>query len=146
PGGTNPESGDLTSSRLDPALSRQARSHQTRSRWPRTIQIRQHASIAAAKPAIAVARDQVINCVADPPRDEVEHPCPLPVRELARNAQRRFGFYIGVDGRDALGRIRAVGIDAELLGERTSLGQLDRNVAKVAAAIPFADETATARA
>src|SRR5262249_49687317 len=146
PGGTNPESGDLTSSRLDPALSRQARSQQTRSWWPRTIQIRQHASITAAKPAIAVARDQVINCVADPPRDEVEHPCPLPVRKLARNAQRRFGFYIGVAGRDEREGIRAVGIDAELLGERTSLGQLDRDVANVAAPSPLADETAPARA
>src|SRR5262249_41969909 len=97
-------------------------------------------------PAIAVARDQVINCVADPPRDEVEHPCPLPVRKLARNAQRRFGLYIGVAGRDEGEGIRAVGIDAKLLGERASFGQLDRNIAKVTAAIPFADETAAARA
>ena len=31
-------------------------------------------------------------------------------------------------------------IDAELLSERTSLGQLDRNEAKIAAAITFAHE------
>ena len=36
--------------------------------------------------------------------------------------------------------------DAELLSERTSLGQLDRNEAKIAAAITFADEAAAARA
>ena len=37
-------------------------------------------------------------------------------------------------------------IDAELLRERTSLSQLDRNEAKRATAITFADEAATARA
>ena len=76
----------------------------------------------------------------------MEHPRPLPVRKLARNAQRGFGFDIGLAGRDEREGIRAVRIDAELFGERTTLGQLDRNVAKVAAAITFADETATARA
>jgi hypothetical protein len=42
--------------------------------------------------------------------------------------------------------IRAIRIDAELLSERTSLGQLDWNEAKIAAAITLTDETATARA
>jgi hypothetical protein len=42
--------------------------------------------------------------------------------------------------------IRAIGIDAELRGERTSLGQLDRDEAKIAAAIALADEAAPARA
>jgi len=125
--------------RLGPARSRQARL-----RWPRTIGSGQHASVPTAKPTIAIARNQFIECVADPPRGEVEHPCPLPVRKLARNAQRSFGFYIGLAGRDEREGIRAVGIDAELLSKRTSLGQLDRNVAKVAAAITSADETATA--
>ena len=41
---------------------------------------------------------------------------------------------------------RAIRIDAELLSERTSLGQLDRNEAKIAAAITFAHEAAAARA
>ena len=36
--------------------------------------------------------------------------------------------------------------DAELLSERTSLGQLDRNEAKIAAAITFAHEAAAMRA
>src|SRR5262249_41217066 len=118
----------------------------SRSRWPRTIRIRQDASVTTAEPAIAVARDQVVDRVADQPRDEVEDPCPLPVRKLARNAQRGFGFYIGLAGRDEREGIRAIRIDAELLGEWTPLGQLDRNIAKVAAAITFANEVATARA
>ena len=42
--------------------------------------------------------------------------------------------------------IRAIRIDAELLSERTSLGQLDRNEAKIAAVITFAHEAAAARA
>jgi hypothetical protein len=42
--------------------------------------------------------------------------------------------------------IRVIRIDAELLNERTSLGQLDRNEAKIAAAITFAHEAAAARA
>src|SRR5467141_2135027 len=117
-----------------------------RSRWPRTIRIRQDASVTTAEPAIAVARDQVIDRVADHPWDEVEDPCPLPARKLARNAQRGFGFYIGLAGRHERKGSRAIRIDAELLSERTSLGQLDRNVAKEAAAITFADEAATARA
>src|SRR5262249_29242787 len=133
-------------SRRGQARSRQARSRQARSRWPRTIRSRQHANITPAKPAIAVARDQVVDRVADLARDEVEHPRPLPVRKLAGNAQRGFGFDIGPAGRDEREGTRAVGIDAELFGERTTLGQLDRNVAKVAAAITFANETATARA
>ena len=37
-------------------------------------------------------------------------------------------------------------IDAELLSKRTSLGQLHRNEAKIAAAITFAHEAAAARA
>src|SRR5206468_9610380 len=110
------------------------------SRWPRTIRIRQDASVTTAEPAISVARDQVIGRVADHPWDEVENPCPLPARKLARNAQRGFGFYIGLAvGHERKG-IRAIRIDAELLSERTSLGQLDRNEAKIAAAITFADE------
>src|ERR1700682_4714289 len=36
--------------------------------------------------------------------------------------------------------------DAELLSDRTSLGQLDRNEAKIAAAVTFAHEAAAARA
>ncbi len=48
------------------------------SRWPRTIRIRQDASVTTAEPAIAVARDQVIDRVADHPWDELEDPCPLP--------------------------------------------------------------------
>ena len=66
------------------------------SRWPRTIRIRQDASVTTAEPAIAVARDQVIDRVADHPWDELEDPCPLPTRKLARNAQHGFGFYIGL--------------------------------------------------
>src|SRR6516165_8804688 len=100
----------------------------------------------AGQTSDAVARDQVVDRVADLAWDEVEHPRPLPVRKLARNAQRGFGFDIGLAGRDEREGIRAVRIDAELFGERTTFGQLDRNVAKVAAAITFADETATARA
>ena len=46
----------------------------------------------------------------------------LPARKLARDAQRGFGFYIGSAGRHKRKGIRAIGIDAELLGERTPLG------------------------
>jgi type III restriction enzyme len=46
-------------------------------------------------------------------------------------SQGGFGFYIGVAVRNECEGIRAIRIDAELLGERTTLGQLDRNVAKV---------------
>ena len=42
--------------------------------------------------------------------------------------------------------IRTLRIDAELLSERTSLGQLDRNEAKIATAIMFAYEATSARA
>ena len=100
------------------------------SRWPRTIQIRQDASVTTTEPAIAVARDQVIDRVADHPWDEVEDPYPLPARKLARNAQRGFGSYIGLAGRDERKGIWAIRIDAELLSERTSLGQLDGNERK----------------
>src|SRR5665647_1709007 len=47
------------------------------SRWPRTIRIRQAESVTTAEPAIAVARDQIIDRVADHPWDELEDPCPL---------------------------------------------------------------------
>src|SRR5260370_31753410 len=50
------------------------------SRWPRTIRIQQDASVTTAEPAISVARDQVIDPVADHPWDEVEDPRPLPAR------------------------------------------------------------------
>ena len=70
------------------------------SRWPRTIRIRQDASVTTAEPAIAtVARDQIIDRVADHPWDELEDPCPLPARKLARNAQHGFGLYIGLAAR-----------------------------------------------
>src|SRR6266478_9403027 len=118
----------------------------TGSRWPRTIRIRQDASVTTAEPAIAVARDQVIDRVADHPWDAVEDPCPLPARKLARNAQRGFGFYIGLAVRHECKGMRAIRIDAELLSERTSLGQLDRNESKIAAAITFTHEAAAARA
>ena len=47
------------------------------SQRPRTIRIRQDASVTTAEPAIAVARDQVIDRVADHSRDELEDPRPL---------------------------------------------------------------------
>ena len=58
----------------------------------------------------------------------------------------RFGFYIGLAVRQEGKGTREIRIDAELLSERTSLGQLDRNEAKIAAAITFAHEAAAARA
>src|SRR6266566_2992499 len=91
--------------------------------------------VTPAEPAIAVARDQIIDRVADHPWDELEDPCPLPARKLARNAQHGFGFYIGLAARQEGKGIRAIRIDAEMLSERTSLGQLDRNEAKITAAI-----------
>jgi hypothetical protein len=69
-----------------------------------------------------------------------------PRRKLARNSQYGFGFYIGLAVRQEGKGIRVIRIDAELLSERTSLGQLDRNEAKIAAAITFAHEAAAARA
>ncbi|SRR6266851_7697776 len=116
------------------------------SQWPRTIRIRQDASVTTAEPAIAVARDQIIDRVADPPWNELEDPCPLPARKLARNAQHGFGFYIALAARQEGKGIGVIRTDAELLSERTSLGQLDRNEAKIAAAITFAHEAAAARA
>jgi len=53
-------------------------------------------NVTTAEPAIAVARDQFIDGVADYPWDEVKEPCPLPVRKLARNVQHSLGFYIGL--------------------------------------------------
>src|SRR5437870_3130337 len=47
------------------------------SRWPRTIRIRQDASVTMAEPAIAVARDQIKDRVADHPCHALEDPCPL---------------------------------------------------------------------
>src|ERR1700683_1915890 len=117
-----------------------------RSRWPRTIRIRQDAGVTTAEPAIAVARDQVIDCVADRPRDKTKKPCPLPPRKLARDAQHGFGFYRGLAVRHERKGIWAIRIDTELPSERTSLGQLHRNEAKIAAAITFAHEVAAARA
>src|SRR6266404_4271669 len=76
--------------------------------------------VMTAEPAIAVARDQVIDRVADHPWDELEDPCPLPARKLARNAQHGFGFYIGLAVRQEGKGTRAIRIDAELLSERTS--------------------------
>ena len=67
-------------------------------------------------------------------------------RGSSRNAQHGFGFYIGLATRQEGKGIRVIGMDAELLSERTSLGQLDRNEAKIAAAITFAHEAAAARA
>src|SRR3977135_312644 len=110
------------------------------------MRIRQDASVTTAEPTIAVARDQVIGRVADHPWDEVEDPCPLPARTLPRNARRGVGRYIGLAGRHERKGIRAIRIDAELLSERTSLGQLHRNEAKIAAAITFAHEAAATRA
>src|SRR5712672_3019838 len=66
------------------------------SRWPRTMRIRQDASVTSAEPAIAVARDQVIDRVADHTWDELEYPCPVPARRRARNTQHGFGFYIAL--------------------------------------------------
>jgi hypothetical protein len=116
------------------------------SRWPRTIRIRQDATVTTAEPAIAVARDQVIERVADHPWDEVEDPCPPPARKLAGNAQHGFGFHITLTVRDEGKGIRTIRIDPELVGERTSFGQLNRNETKIAATITFAHEIAAARA
>jgi len=66
-----------------PAAANQRQAPSSRrpgARWPRTIRIRLDASVTTAEPAIAVARDQVIDRVADHPWDELEDPCPLPAR------------------------------------------------------------------
>jgi pimeloyl-ACP methyl ester carboxylesterase len=116
------------------------------SRWPGTIRIRQHASFTTAEPAVAVARNQVIDRVAYHSWDEVKDPCPLPTRKLARNAQHGFGFYIAFPLLHKRKGIRAIRIDTELLSERTSLGHLDWDEAKMAAAITLAHEATAARA
>src|ERR1700682_1629725 len=51
----------------------------------RTIRIRQDASVTTAEPAIAVARDQIIDRVADHPWDELEDPCSLQTSTHARH-------------------------------------------------------------
>ena len=66
--------------------------------------------------------------------------------EVRGDAQHGLGFYIGLSVRHERKGIRAIRIDAELLSKRTSFGQLHRNEAKIAGAITFANETATARA
>jgi hypothetical protein len=71
----------------------------------------------------------------------LEDPCPLLARKLARNAQHGLGFYIGLAVRQEGKGTREIRIS-----ERTSLGQLDRNEPKIAAAITFAHEAAAARA
>jgi len=123
-----------------------AAANQRRAPSSRSLGAVHDTSVTTAEPAIAVARDQIIDRVADHPWDELEDRCPLPTRKLARNAQHGFGFYIGLAVRQEGKGIRVIRIDAELLSERTSLGQLDRNEAKIAAAITFAHEAAAARA
>ena len=88
-------------------------------------------------------RATIIDRVANQPWDELEDPCPLSAGKLARNAQHGSGFYIGLAVRQEGKGTRVIRIDAELLSERMSLGQLDRNEAKIAAA--FAHEAAAAR-
>src|ERR1700675_1050460 len=111
------------------------------SRWPRTIRIRQDASVTTAKPAIAVARDQVIDRVADHPWDELEDPCPPPARKLTQCAARP--RILHRPGRSPRRQMNPVNQDrCRALSEGTSLGQLDRNEAKIAAAIRFAHEAA----
>src|SRR5215510_5004693 len=116
------------------------------SRSPRTIRIRQDASVKTAEPAVAVARDHVIDRVAHHPWDEVKDPCPLPARKLSCDAQHGFGLYITLPLPHKRKGNWAISIDAELLSQRTSLGQLDWDEAKIAAAITFAHEAAAARA
>ena len=116
------------------------------SRWPGTIRIRQHASVTTAEPAVAVARNHVIDRVAYHSWDEVKDPCPLPTRKLARNAQHGFGFYIAFPLLHKRKGIRAIRIYTELLSEGTSLGHLDWDEAKMAAAITFAHEATAAGA
>jgi hypothetical protein len=115
------------------------------SRWPRTIRIREDASGTTAEPAIAVARDQVIDRVADHLWDELEDPCPLPARKRAQCAARP--RILHRPGRSPRRQMNPGNQDrCRALSEGTSLGQLDRNEAKIAAAIRFAHEAAAARA
>jgi hypothetical protein len=58
----------------------------------------------------------------------------------------RLGFYIALTVRDEGKGIRGIRIDPELVSERTSLGQLNRNETKIASTITFAHEMAPARA
>ena len=82
--------------------------------------------------------DQIIDRVADHPWDEVKEPCPLPARKLACNAQPGFRFCIRLAICHERKGIRMIRIDDDLLSELTSLGQLHRNEAKIAAGITFA--------
>ena len=66
--------------------------------------------------------------------------------EARAQSAARLRFLHGVAIRRERKGIRAIGIEAELLSERTSFGQLHRSEAKIAAAIPFAHEAAAARA
>ena len=47
--------------------------------------------------------------------------------------------------RDIVRLGRVIRIDADLLGQGTTFGQLDRNIAKISSLITFADEAAAAR-
>ena len=54
--------------------------------------------------------------------------------------------FIGLAVRHERKGIRTIRIDAKLLSERTSLGQLHRDEAEIAAVITFVHEAAAARA
>jgi hypothetical protein len=116
------------------------------SRRPRTILGRQNAIVTTAKPVVTVARNEVVDPIADYPRDKVEEPGPSPTWKLARNAQHGFGFNIRAPLRQECKGIGVIGIDADLFGQRTSFGHLDRNIAKICSRVAFADEAAAARA
>ena len=75
----------------------------------------------------------------------MEDPCPSPARKLACNAEHGFRFYIGATFRHECKGIGMIRIDADLLGQGASFGQLDRNIAKISSLITFADEAAAAR-
>jgi hypothetical protein len=73
-------------------------------------------SVTTAEPAIAVARDQVIDRVADHPWDEVEDPCPPP----ARSSRATRSAASDLHSLDRSPRMQRNPGDAELLSERTA--------------------------
>src|SRR5258708_29425703 len=109
------------------------------------VRVRHEARIKFSENPVTVARDEIIDGVAEGSWNEEERARPTPPRQMREHRQRAVGFEIRGAAMDHGVGVGIIGINPEGLREPCAVRRLDRREAKPRRYIPRGDEAHPAR-
>src|SRR6202030_2176057 len=108
--------------------------------------IRHEAFLILPEYPVAVARDEIVDGVAERLWHRTQRPHPAPTRQMAQHRQLRVGFETGDAAMDDGVGVGVFRVDAERLCETCAIAGLDRGEAKAPVLVARRDEADPARA